>query len=506
MSPDELEQAIQDAFDGVLDDERAAELRDALKASPEALDLYCRHAVLDAGLRRYVAGHNRMEEGVEESAPLSKPSAKRRQLPVSLLATAAIVVLSAVILSLIRVRTENSGPFAQIETCRGSRVFTQGGASLQDANLSKDEAVTLGQGVARLKLRSGVEAVIEGPATFSLKTRNTMELASGRAWFHVPPDARGFKVTSPSFEVVDLGTEFGIDQREDIDPEISLLKGKIEVRALIGARQEVQLTVGQTVKLGDDGRWTPVPSDANPGNYRSSLPQSLPELKMDFEQIDQDTLSIHGDLLGVDESQARLIHPELVRLVPGVSGKAIEFKGDGAYIETTWQGISGTAPRTVSLWCRIPKGVKQQTAPPLTWWGNPARGSNRKFKIALFTDSAGRTVLRSSFGNHISDGTTPLADGEWHHLAVVYRGNDPSGSPDLAFYVDGRPETRNLTMTDPAPIETETGSDRSGTFALGRYELPGNGRNPYLTATLDELRIFAGALDEQAVRSLAERH
>ena len=96
-----------------------------------------------------------------------------------------------------------------------------------------------------------------------------------------------------------------------------------------------------------------------------------------------------------------------------------------------------------------------------------------------------------------------LADGEWHHLAVVYQSNDADGSPRLRFFVDGRDEAIDPASIAGFPIETAVSGEHSGTMAIGRYELAARGRNPYLVAALDELRIFAGALSEEEIRSLA---
>ena len=172
-------------------------------------------------------------------------------------------------------------------------------------------------------------------------------------------------------------------------------------------------------------------------------------------------------------------------------------------METTWPGISGSAPRTVSLWCRLPRGTRFQTAPPLVWWGDPALGWNRKFKVAVITRADGNTVMRTSFGDTQVDGTTGLADGKWHHLAVVYQSNDADGVPRLRFYVDGREEPIHPPSQTGTVIETAVSGHQTGTMGIGRYELSAQGRNPYLVGTIDELKIFAGALGGDEIRSLA---
>lgn len=499
MNSRELEQAIQDAFDGALDDERAVLLRQALKESPERLELYCEYALLESEIRRHTDGHRSLPRGFRTKVVAAYHRLRANQLAVSILSTAAVLLLAAILLSLIRVR--NSAYLVKMESSPGSSLLRKDGSVFHDRNLKRNEPVTLGQGVVRLKLDSGVEAVIEGPATFNLLEKDRLELASGHAWFHVPAEARGFRVTSSLLEVVDLGTEFGIDQREDLKPQVHVLKGRVEISARTGARQHLELQAGQAAMLAPEGDWETLSAVSD--KFREHLPQDLPELKMDFERIDDGMLVIEGDMLGADHAQARILHPELVRLVPGVSGQALELRGNGASIETNWQGIAGTAPRTVSLWCRIPQGARQQTAPPLVWWGNPEFGKNRKFKVALFTGANGATVLRASFGEYFADGSANLADGEWHHLAVVYRSNHGSGTPDLTCYVDGVIEPLVRRDGGSVIVETDTRSEGSGSMGIGKYELPGKGRNPYLNATLDDLRIIAGAMDEESIRKLA---
>lgn len=501
MNPREIEQAIQDAFDGDLDETRAARLRDELKNSPELMEIYCGHALLESELRRHVAGGIPLPVSFKSKVIAFGGSLRKKQHFASILTTAAVLMIAGIVLSLIRVR--NSASMVRMETSPGSSLLRQDGTAFTGPTLKRGEPVTLGQGVARLKLETGVAAVIEGPATFNLKSKDHFELSSGHAWFHVPPDARGFRVTSPLLEVVDLGTEFGIDQREDQKPQVHVLKGRVEIAALVGSRQKLELHAGQAAALGSDGKWETIATVSD--KFRTRLPLDLPVLRMDFEGIDGESLAIHGDILGAEHSAAKLIRPDLARIVPGVSGNALELNGNGASIETNWQGISGTAPRTISLWCRIPKGVKQQTAPPLVWWGNPAKGWNRKFKVALFTNPEGRTVLRSSFGEYFADGSTELADGSWHHLAVVYRANRSNGDPDLLFYIDGYPEPVTPRNTGITQVETDTGSGVSGCMGIGRYELPEGDRNPFLNAALDDLRIFAGALDYEAIREITEK-
>ncbi len=499
MNPRETEQLIQDAFDGELDESRQAALLDLMRRSPETLDQYCHHALLESGLRRHAAGLRKIPGTVPSVVRLEENRRHRRHVTVSILSAAAVVLLCGIILRLVWVK--HYSPLADLRMSPGSLLASADGRAIGETTVSPDTPLVLSQGVLRLDIRSGVEAVIEGPAAFVLRNGNRLDLATGHAWFRVAPQARGFRVVSPTMEVTDLGTEFGLDLREDQEPQVHVITGKVEARALGGSRRKLLLSTGRAARLKPNGRWDEYPADDR--KFRKNLPRQLPELHLDFDRIDNGSLETKGEILGAADAETKVLGP--ARLVPGISGSALDFDGSATHVESSWPGISGAAPRTISLWCRIPRGTRFQTAPPLVWWGDPALGWNRKFKIALFTKSGGQTVLRTSFGDYLSDGSTDLADGEWHHLAVVYRSNDPLGAPLLRFYVDGRDETLKSANGGHAVIETAISGDRSGTMGIGRYELAASGRNPFLKATIDELRVIAGALDGEEILRLSRR-
>ena len=500
MNSRDLEQTIQNAFDGELSESDADALRDALRNSPGAIDMYCEHAMLESELRRHAVSRGKIPGAIPYRARLAATLRQRRQVGMAAMAAAAVLLLAGLVLHLVWFSPEM--PLARLEVSSGSSLSDADGRVFQAGDLRRNETVVLGQGVARFEFDSGVVAVIDGPAAIKLTAADRMELTGGHAWVRVPAGARGFRVESARLEVIDLGTEFGLDLREDVSPQVHVFVGEVEVVSRIGNRSRTRLKAGGAGIQEPSGNWKP--GRADPGKFRSRLPEALPLLKMDFDTLVDGRLEIGGNAVGVPGSSAWVIEPDRAKLVPGVAGKALQLTGDGAHVETTWPGISGSAPRTFSLWCMVPSDARFSTAPPLAWWGNPG-GVNRKFKVALRTGAREITALRTSFGQTLYDGCTDLADGRWHHLAVVYRGNLPDGKPDLDVYVDGRLEPLAETGADAGGIETETGTDATGNFGLGKYELPSTGRNPFLCATLDELRIYAGALSDAEIRAEAEK-
>lgn len=497
MKPREIEQQIQDAFDGEPVDPRA--LRESLLADPAALDAWCDYALLDAELRRHARGRLKVPGTVPAREEVVRRTRHRRQIWMSGFAAAAVLTLAAVALRLFFVDSRQWS--AELAFSPGSVLTDASGSAMAGGTLEKDVPLRLSQGVAKLRLPNGVEAVIEGPAKFRLSGDNALAIEGGHSWFRVPEGAEGFTVTAPTLRILDLGTEFGIDLREDQPASVHVLDGQVEAEARAGARETIRVGAGRGLALQPNGRWTPLTSTSP--HFRKDLPPALPVLEMDFEEIRDGGLAVGGDILGSRGTDARLQGASGARLVPGIDGLALELDGVSAWLETDWPGVSGTAPRTVSLWCRIPADARHLATPPFVLWGNPVTGWNRKFKVAPRTREDGRTVLRASFGNYLVDGETPIADGTWHHLAVVYRGNDAEGEPLVSLHVDGVEEKVTRTGEGSGAIRTDT--DLSQGMTLGRYELDARGRNPHLRATIDRYRIFAGALGPDEIRKLAER-
>lgn len=488
------EQQLQDAFDGVLSEAEAEAFAEQLRSSPEALADYCDHAIMEAELRRQTAGARWVPGAVATSDQLETYVRRRRGM-LSIAVATAVMLLGGLVLRMFWAPTI---PAVQVSLTPGSILSAANGSPLSGNELAAGESWTLGQGVVEIRFPNKVRALIDGPATLRIVAENRVEMNGGHAWFHVPAAAAGFRVVTPEFEVTDLGTAFGIDMREDLPPQVHCLQGLVEISARIGNRHSRVLAGGEAAVLRPNGRW--VGQAADFAKFRTTLPAEIPSLTLGLADVRGDEIPISGDLLGIDGAAARLIHPERARIVRDDAGPALEL--EGAYIESDWPGISGSAPRTFATWCRLPVGYRPRTAPPLALWGNPATGWNRKFKIAVVGNRQS-THLRVSFGEIIINGTTDLADGQWHHLAVTYQGNDPAGRPFVQMFVDGVEESTAVARIASGEVTTETETIGSVGLSLGRYELPAHNRDPFLRATLRDYRIFAGVLSPEEIRSLA---
>lgn len=81
-------------------------------------------------------------------------------------------------------------------------------------------------GFAELTFDSDTKVVLEGPAEFQLLSENAIRLNYGRLYAMVSREAIGFTVNTASSQIIDLGTEFGVEVDLQGDTSLHVVKGK----------------------------------------------------------------------------------------------------------------------------------------------------------------------------------------------------------------------------------------------------------------------------------------
>lgn len=122
-------------------------------------------------------------------------------------------------------------------------------------------SISLRDGFVRLEFDSGVEVTLQGPATLDIQSSFETVLTKGLLTANVPPGAEGFTVDTPTVEVIDLGTSFGVDLREDGYSNVTVFDGEVEL-ALHGAPGKRLLSEGESVQVGTDLQIESVEFDA----------------------------------------------------------------------------------------------------------------------------------------------------------------------------------------------------------------------------------------------------
>ena len=150
---------------------------------------------------------------------------------------------------------------------------------------------------------------------------------------------------------------------------------------------------------------------------------------------------------------------------------ALHFDRVDDYIQTNVLPMSGTAARTVEAWIKTtsvadPNQGGSQMA--IVDWGSSSTGGRFTFNVLW-----GNTLRIEVAGGGVN-ATTPVNDGNWHHVAVVY---NPSASTKLSIYLDGV-----LDGSGNATVNTGTTTQ----LRIGRRV---DGASPF-GGSIDEVRVW----------------
>lgn len=132
----------------------------------------------------------------------------------------------------------------------------EAGAALESGQRLGAQTIVLKAGMIRLQFDTGVEVTLQGPARYELQGTDLTRLTSGLLTANVPPGAEGFRVDTPTAEVTDLGTSFGVRLDADGTSHVSVFDGEVEVEEpesgvtkLLKEGESVQVTVGHKLEV-----------------------------------------------------------------------------------------------------------------------------------------------------------------------------------------------------------------------------------------------------------------
>jgi hypothetical protein len=93
--------------------------------------------------------------------------------------------------------------------------------------------MALEQGCAEIAFKQGAQVIIQAPSRFRLVSKGRMYLKTGTVTAHVPPEAIGFIIETPSSIFEDFGTEFGVIVDASSQSEVHVFDGEVAVASSI---------------------------------------------------------------------------------------------------------------------------------------------------------------------------------------------------------------------------------------------------------------------------------
>ncbi len=111
-------------------------------------------------------------------------------------------------------------------------------------------------GYATLEFFSGAQVSIAGPAILELSDSDRVVCRYGKLRAKVPYVAQGFTIETPESDIIDLGTEFGVDVNQVGKTEIHVFDGEVEAYDAVGTpSSKVTLEAGLGLSIGNSGEW-----------------------------------------------------------------------------------------------------------------------------------------------------------------------------------------------------------------------------------------------------------
>jgi hypothetical protein len=518
-TPDEFEGLLMALVDGGLSRAEEDRLAELLRDFPALREKYLDYLLVDSLLRGEGPG-----EVTAPPSPPRPPSRRRWPLVVAAVAIAATALVAVVA----RPRAPESAPAdAQAAEATDDTVavlLDTAGAVWNEPNPPSRPGtplppgrMRLDAGIVRLEFYCGAMVIVEGPADFRLASRNRAEFARGKLWAAVPPHAQGFTIGTPTLDLVDRGTEFGVRVGGRGETEVHVFRGKVELYDA-GAAGRVPpnraLTTGQGARVGLDGAANTLLPDPHVFVTSHEL-----EDKLSTEAgLRQEAWRSAADAWRRDP--ALQVYFPLLETKPG-DRSLKDYAGDGrsaadgvvvggAWAAGRWAGRRGIEFRQVSDRVRfyVPGEFDSVT---LAAWVRVDGLPNRNNSL-LMADGWEEGELHWQIGRdgtlilgvqsspsgrgahyHAPGAITPGRIGQWVHLAVTY----DKGSRRACHYLDGR-------QVSAEPIRSIVPL-RLGDVELGNWNAAGyRNKNPvrHLIGCLDEFMFFSRALGPEEVGRL----
>ncbi|MEP3479827.1 MAG: LamG-like jellyroll fold domain-containing protein [Fuerstiella sp.] len=370
----------------------------------------------------------------------------------------------------------------------------------------------LKSGHIEVKFYNGVKLLVEGPADFQLVSVDQVVCHEGKLRSIVPPNATGFSVMTPQFELVDLGTEFAVDVAKNGRSDAHVFDGEVELYLPDGKREPVYKHV---LYGGDAMAWSSKgmasEREANPESFSSFESIRIREQAStrerfrnwqdqnrdlsndprvvshyDFQSKDSDLLAnsgqgSDGSIIGCEWTTGRWAEKNALEFKRPSDRVRIQVPGEfDALTLAAWIRIDALPRRRQSL--LLSDGSQSGQ---LTWQISPRRGVD--FSYRATTQEEPNVMYRSP---RIFKGSQL---GVWNFVCVTY----DRANRQVAHWVDGKQiSTAALKVDQPVHIGVAEIGNRGVTAKPRQRSI----RN--FVGRIDELTIWDEALSEKEIREL----
>jgi len=374
----------------------------------------------------------------------------------------------------------------------------------------------LQSGVAEIEFFQGARLCVEGPAEIRLISAGEAFCRYGRFSAHVPPQARGFRINTPKGDIVDLGTDFGLDLNAT-SPEVHVFKGEVELHQPPTPTR--RLTTGTAAGLDQPGANRMLAANAAAFTFSHDLDAQVSASRREaFEQWEESNarrnsdrdLQLHLDFQ--DQQGSRSVrnaaeHGDAIAAgtIVGCNWTEGRWPGKGALqfhsvSDRVRLNLPGEYPQfTLAAWVQLHSLNARQSQSSLCMsQGLEVGGVHWQ---VLHDGSLCLGIVAEAHPPVTDDYISPVVFtpdrfGQWVHLAAVFDGV----AKEVRFYVNGERLSRHSLKRAvmPKPVMAELGNWIPSPDYTGPHPV----RN--FVGCMDEFSLFARALGDDELRQLTQ--
>jgi hypothetical protein len=243
---DEIQKLIGKYTDGVASEAEVRELENILSADETLRAEFLEHVNADIAIEEH-PDFPLYKSIADDEANERRSHTPKRIFPRWIWAAAATVGL-LIAVGLTQKFFHSDGVPARV--LGNGNVVVRGG----DSRFPLGEQISLNEidleaGWLRLELPKGVVFDVYGPAKGHFMSADRFKLDSGRLNVDVGPLGKGFTVVTEHADIVDLGTQFGVDVSGDSAAKVAVFSGEVEVHSREGSSNPRLLEEGEGLRL-----------------------------------------------------------------------------------------------------------------------------------------------------------------------------------------------------------------------------------------------------------------
>lgn len=533
----QTERWIEALLSGTISRKDFAQLQELLKSDPEAFRHYCRQSTMHGRLEGELGDLRRPNtELPDPQTGVPAPRIHQRRSTSKAVAIAAALLLLGLLIQLFYssrkpepvvndpatnpAPSPPAGPPLLLPESPVARLTISDETEWDGDPLDEGDWLTPGRrtliaGNAEITFDSGARVILQAPADLELVTGHHAKLHRGKCVSHIPNQAAGFQLSTPSSIFDDQDSSFFVAVDEEGTTEVRVLEGILEAGPR--SHQDLVRTLrdNQALRLTDSTILDQSQIRHVSTQIESELPASERAIPSRYVHWSfDDAIPTNIPESGIHPGAPFPAKVELIPKAPpyasaefidGKFGEAVYLDGQGAVLATKFPGVAGSEARTVAFWVRVPPNVPLNNAYSMVSWGaSPIQGG--KWQIAwnkgVFEEANNTLVgaIRTEFAGGWVIGATDLRDGRWHHVVSVFLGGKSADvATHVRHYIDGRLEP--VTSFKNKVIDTNVSApDSLPTYIGQRME-----EAPYVASfkgAIDELYIFPAALTPGQIENL----